>query len=396
MVTFSDGHDIPLGQELEIIKKKSKSTPQKFAIWLKWCNFASIFENIGKMKKDLKKKYLIPAAICLLVLGGAGYYYFLSSFSGKNKTEYLYLDQDDSYDSLVVKLKPLATSHGFHAFTTLARHSDLVNHMHTGRYAIEPGMGTFKVFRHIKNGLQSPLQLTVPSVRTMNDMAAVLGKKLMVDSTALLKAFTDEATCEKYGYDTATIAAMFIPNTYDIYWNVSPQALLDRMQKECKKFWNEDRTVKAEQLKLTPVQVSTLASIVDEETANDQEKPMIAGMYYNRLTLRDEEYPDGMPLQADPTIKFAWKQFGLKRIYHKLLYINSPYNTYMNPGLPPGPIRNPSIAGIDAVLNMVHHNYLYMCAKEDFSGTHNFASTYSEHLANAARYAAALNKRGIK
>ncbi len=139
-----------------------------------------------------------------------------------------------------------------------------------------------------------------------------------------------------------------------------------------------------------------MASIVDEETANNGEKPMIAGMYYNRLMLRDAEYPEGMPLQADPTIKFAWRQFGLKRIYNKLLHINSPYNTYRFPGLPPGPIRVPSIAGIDAVLNMVHHNYIYMCAKEDFSGTHNFAATYAEHMANARRYAEALNKRGIK
>lgn len=348
------------------------------------------------MKKELKKKYLVPAAICLLVLVGIGYFYFFSSFSGKSKTVYLYLDADDNYDSLCVKLRPIGTSHGMHAFCTLSRHSDLVHHVRTGRYAISPSMGALKLFRHIKNGMQEPLQLTVPSVRTMGDMAAALGSKLMTDSAKLIHAFTDEALCQKYGYDTTTIAAMFIPNTYDIYWNVSPEALLDRMQKECKRFWNEDRVAKASALKLTPVQVSTLASIVDEETANNAEKPMIAGMYYNRLMVRSEKYPDGMPLQADPTIKFAWKQFGLKRIYNNLLHIHSPFNTYINPGLPPGPIRNPSIAGIDAVLNMVHHNYLYMCAKEDFSGTHNFATTYEEHLANAARYAAALNKRGIK
>lgn len=153
---------------------------------------------------------------------------------------------------------------------------------------------------------------------------------------------------------------------------------------------------KANALRLDPIQVTTLASIVDEETANNGEKPMIAGMYYNRLMLRNAKYPEGMPLQADPTIKFAWKQFGLKRIYNNLLSINSPYNTYRNPGLPPGPIRIPSVAGIDAVLNMKHHDYLYMCANEDFSGTHRFARTYEEHMANAKRYAAALNSRGIK
>ena len=168
------------------------------------------------------------------------------------------------------------------------------------------------------------------------------------------------------------------------------------MKKESDSFWNEDRMAKAQRLKLTPIEVITLASIVDEETANNAEKPMVAGMYYNRLMMRDGEYPNGMPLQADPTIKFALKQFALKRIYHNMLQTQSPYNTYVNTGLPPGPIRIPTVAGIDAVLNMVHHNYIYMCAKEDFSGTHNFASNYKDHQANAAKYSNALNARGIK
>ena len=248
----------------------------------------------------------------------------------------------------------------------------------------------------MKNGLQEPVNLTLPSVRTLNKLSAELSKKLMIDSTSILQALTDEATCEKYGYDTTTIACMFIPNTYDIYWNSSVEKLLDRMKKESEKFWNEDRTQKAKALQLTPVEVITMASIVDEETANNAEKPMIAGMYYNRFKLRNAEYPEGMPLQADPTIKFAWKRFDLKRIYNNLLHIKSPYNTYVNPGLPPGPIRIPSVAGIDAVLNLVKHDYLYMCAKEDFSGTHNFARTYQEHLQNAAKYSKALNERGIK
>ena len=168
------------------------------------------------------------------------------------------------------------------------------------------------------------------------------------------------------------------------------------MDSESKTFWNETRKQKAKKLNLTPNEVIILASIVEEETANTKEKPMVAGMYYKRLTIRTAQYPNGMPLQADPTIKFAWKKFELKRIYNNHLSIESPYNTYRNTGLPPGPIRIPSIEGIDAVLNLVHHNYIYMCAKEDFSGTHNFAETYEEHLQNAAKYTNALNKRGIK
>lgn len=348
------------------------------------------------MTRQLSKRYLILAGVCVLALLGLVYYYFFTSFTGRSVTKYVYVDQDDNFDSLVSKLKPDSKAHTLQAFCILARHSTLIHHVRTGRYAMKPSMGAFTVFRHLKNGMQDPVDLVVPSVRTMSDMAGALSKKLMMDSTGLARALTDESVCRKYGYDTTTIAAMFIPNTYDIYWDASIDKLLSRMKKEHDKFWDSSRREKAQALHLDPIQVTTLASIVDEETANNAEKPMIAGMYYNRLMLRDAKYPQGMPLQADPTIKFALKDFALKRIYHAMLFVKSPYNTYTNPGLPPGPIRVPSIAGIDAVLNMAHHNYLYMCAKPDFSGTHDFAVTYAEHMANAKRYAAALNQRGIK
>ncbi len=348
------------------------------------------------MKKSASKYYLYGAIACVVVIAVAGYLYCFSSFSKSSKTQYVYIDTDDNIDSVYAKVSPFANTIPMQAFRTLTHHSGYAQHIRTGRYAIHPGEGALKVWRHMKNGLQDPVNLTVPSVRTIDKLSAELGKKLMLDSATICHALTDEATCEKFGYDTATIACMFIPNTYDIYWNTSIDKLLDRMKKESDKFWNFERTQKAKSMNLTPVQVITLASIVDEETANNAEKPMIAGMYYNRLMLRNAEYPQGMPLQADPTIKFAWKRFDLRRIYNNLLYIKSPYNTYKNPGLPPGPIRIPSVAGIDAVLNHVHHNYLYMCAKEDFSGTHNFAVTYEEHMQNAAKYSKALNERGIK
>lgn len=348
------------------------------------------------MKKDFKKKYLVPALAFILVILGVIYYYFFSSFSVKKDVEYVYIDNDDNIDSVYSKIEPIASSHGMSAFKALSRQFNYKDKIKTGRFAIKPGEGTLKIFRHMKNGLQTPVSLTIPSVRTLDKLSAEISKKLMIDSTQLYKKLTDEAVCQKYGYDTATIACMFIPNTYDIYWNVSIDKFLDRMQKESKKFWNFERIEKAKQENLTANQVITLASIIDEETANNAEKPMIAGMYYNRLMFRDAKYPEGMPLQADPTIKFAWKKFDLKRIYNNLLFIKSPYNTYKNPGLPPGPIRIPSVAGIDAVLNRVHHNYLYMCAKEDFSGTHNFATSYEEHMKNAAKYSKALNERGIK
>ncbi len=354
----------------------------------KRCIFAALTK--GKYMKSSKQRHFPRAAAAvLLIVVGVVCYCSLSGFSREDSVQYVYIDNDDVQDSVFAKLQPIASTPSMFVFRTLAHLSGYANHVRTGRYAVRPGENAVKVFRHIKNGLQSPVSLTIPESRTLDRLAGTLSRKLMLDSTSVAKAFADEEFCSHYGYDTATIVAMFIPNTYDIYWNVTLDRFMERMQKENKRFWSDTRLEKAKAMGLTPVEVATMASIVDEETANNGEKPMIAGMYYNRLK-------SGMPLQADPTVKFAWKDFGLRRIYRKHLGINSPYNTYRNTGLPPGPIKIASVKGIDAVLNHTPHDYLYMCAKEDFSGTHNFARTYSEHLANAAKYSKALNERGIK
>lgn len=341
------------------------------------------------MKPSKPRHFLHAAAAVLLLMVGLVCYCFLSDFSREDSVQYVYIDNDDTQDSVFTKLNPIASSPSMFVFRTLANLSGYAGHVRSGRYAVHPDESAVKVFRHIKSGLQTPVSLTIPESRTLDRLAGTLSRKLMLDSTAMAKAFADEEFCSRYGYDTATIAALFIPNTYDIYWNVTLDRFMERMQKENKRFWSAQRLEKAKAMNLTPVEVATMASIVDEETANNAEKPMIAGMYYNRLK-------SGMPLQADPTVKFAWKDFGLRRIYRKHLSINSPYNTYVNTGLPPGPIKIASVKGIDAVLNHTPHDYMYMCAKEDFSGTHNFARTYSEHLANAAKYSKALNERGIK
>ena len=341
------------------------------------------------MKRINAKIYLWGSAAVVLLIAGFTYCYLFSGLSKSAKTDYVYIDSDDTQDSVFSKIHPIANAIPMSGFSTLARHSGYADHIRTGRYAIHPGEGALMVFRHLKNGQQTPVSLTIPEVRTIDRLAGALARKLMLDSADVAIHLSDSAYCARWGYDTATVAALFVPNTYDIYWNVGLDRLMERMEKENQKFWNDERRGKAEAMGMTPVEVATMASIIDEETANNAEKPMIAGMYYNRLKA-------GMPLQADPTIKFALKDFALRRIYHKLLYIDSPYNTYRYEGLPPGPIKIASIAGIDAVLNHVEHDYLYMCAKEDFSGTHNFARTYQEHLQNAARYTKALNERGIK
>ena len=340
--------------------------------------------------KALKAKYLlIAAAVCLVSIVALGWYFFLTDFSDTKETRYVYVDDDDTIDSVLTKLRPIATDHGLTGFGTLIRHSDYAKAPRTGRYAIEPGEKTWKVMRKMKNGQQQAVMLTIPEARTMQKLAAALGSKLMLDSAQIAAALTDQVYCQQQGYDTCTIAALFVPNTYEVYWNTTLDHFMERMAKEHKAFWTPERLQKCEVAGLSPDEVCTLASIIDEETANNGEKPMIAGMYLNRL------HKD-MPLQADPTVKFALKNFALKRIYHDMLFFDSPYNTYRNTGLPPGPIKIASIKGIDAVLNYVQHDYLYMCAKEDFSGTHNFAVSYAEHLRNAARYAKALNERGIK
>lgn len=335
------------------------------------------------------KKYLVPAAIGMILVIALPFYFFFRSVSTLDETHYLYIDADDTQDSVINKIKPIALPTSMAGLQTLLRHAGYEDHIKTGRYAIKPGEGAITIFRHLRSGQQESLHLTIPEVRTMDRLAAVLGKRLMIDSATIASALYSQEVTTKLGYDTCTIAAMFIPNTYDIYWNISIDGLLERMQKEHDRFWNADRKAKAAQIQLTPNEVATLASIIDEETANNAEKPMIAGMYMNRLK-------ENMPLQADPTIKFALKDFALKRIYNKLLKVDSPYNTYVHEGLPPGPIKIASIKGTDAVLNHVNHDFLYMCAKEDFSGTHNFAKTYPEHLKNAAKYTKALNEKGIK
>lgn len=336
-----------------------------------------------------KKFYLTPAIVCLLGIVAVAYFYFLTALSVYDETRYLYIDEDDTVDSVYAQLEPLTSKHSLAAFRILSRHHKLQEHLHTGRYAIEPGKCTALIFKNIWNGRQQPMKLTIPESRTTDLLAGRLGAKLMADSADIAQALADPAVCDSLGFDTNTIAAMFIPNTYEVYWNTSVGQLLQRMKKEYELFWNSQRKQQALALGLTPVEVATLASIIDEETNSNDEKPMVAGMYLNRLNI-------GMPLQADPTVKFALKDFSLRRIYQKHLTTDSPYNTYRHAGLPPGPIKVASIQGTEAVLNRVNHKYLYMCAKEDLSGKHNFAATYQEHQQNAQRYADALNKRGIK
>ena len=334
----------------------------------------------------MNKKILWLVGVLAVIVAGAAFFVFsLVSAKAPNgddeRGRLIFIDRDDTMDSVKVK-------------SELGWRWDLYNKVlsfrpRTGRYRVSPDMTCLQLFRLLRNGSQEPMKLVVPNSRTMDRLASALSQSLMVDSAEIAGALTDSSYCDTHGYTTATIPALFIPNTYEVYWDITVDKLVERMERENDHFWTAERKAKAAACGLTREEVATLASIVDEETANDAEKPMIAGLYLNRLRL-------GMKLQADPTVKFAVGDFTLRRILGKHLLTDSPYNTYRVEGLPPGPIRIPSIAGLDAVLNHVEHPFLYMCAKEDFSGTHNFARTLAEHYQNARRYIRALNERGIK
>ena len=312
----------------------------------------------------------------------------LTAFSSEEGTSLLYIDQDDTADSVYHKLNDVASAGKVPVFRLAASLTGYASHVRPGCYNVGDGANLLTVFRRLRGGLQTPVSLTIPNVRTMEQLAARLSRQLAADSATLARAFRDTALCAQFDCDTATLPCLFIPNTYEVFWTISATDLLKRMQRESQAFWTDGRKAKAREAGLTEKEVITLASIVDQETANNAEKPAIAGMYLNRLK-------QGMKLQADPTVKFALRDFALRRIMHEHLTVDSPYNTYLYEGLPPGPIDIPSVESIDAVLNFAHHDYIYMCAKEDFSGTHNFAKTYAEHLQNAARYAKALNERNI-
>lgn len=338
-----------------------------------------------------KKRIIIWAVIAAILLAGIISICCLLFNRPLSLTQptFLYIDRDDTVDSVYVKLQ--RDLHGKHlaGFRMLSRFKSYDQHIHTGAYRFDAHTNTLTLFRRLSSGYQTPVKVTIPNVRTLGRLAHSLDRQLMADSTEIFTLMCDSSFCDSLGFTYETLPALFIPNTYEVYWNMQAKDFFQRMKKEYNRFWNDERKAKAKAAGLTPIEVSTLASIVEEETANRAEMPMVAELYLNRLQA-------DMPLQADPTVKFSLQEFGLRRILHKHLEADSPYNTYKHTGLPPGPIRIASIQGIESVLNHAQHDYLYMCAKEDFSGTHNFAATFAEHQANARRYQQALNKRNIR
>jgi len=341
-----------------------------------------------KIKRTRFIAFSLAIIFFMLAITGISVYNMLYKQFRNTESVYIFIDGNKNFDDLINQLEEKADLASDKTFRLFADKMNYRNNMRTGRYELKKGESTIKFIRKLRSGNQSPLNITFNNIRTKEDLSGRIASQLMIDSTELLSTLNDSAKVKTLGFNSNTIVSMFIPNTYEVYWDSSIDNLLKRLKKEYDEFWNNERKSKAEKLGLSQTDVSTLASIVEEECTFTDEYPVVAGLYLNRIK-------KNIPLQADPTVKFAVGDFSLKRILFKHLETDSPYNTYKISGLPPGPIRVPSIKAIDGTLNAQNNNYLYMCAKEDLSGRHNFATNLAEHNANAARYQRALNQRGI-
>lgn len=305
------------------------------------------------------------------------------------KTFVLYVPTGGNYQNVLDSLHKYKMIHDEISFNFLAKWMKYPEKVKAGRYEIPANSGNQKILSKLRAGRQDEVKLTFNNVRIKSDLVKKIGSKFEFDVNDLVKLLKDPSACQKYGFDTTTIMCMFLPDTYFVKWTTTPEKFMDRMHDEYKKYWTDEKLQKAQANNMTPIQVAVLASIVQSETNKVDEMPRVAGAYINRLNIN-------MPLQADPTVKYAVGDFALRRILTKHLSVNSPYNTYKNTGLPPGPIALPEKNALDAVLNYEHHKYVYFCAKEDFSGYHNFAENYDEHMNNARIYQEALDKANIK
>jgi UPF0755 protein len=303
------------------------------------------------------------------------------------KASYVYIKSNQSFDRLMFNLKKDEILKNPESFERVAKLLNISDKIKPGRYKIEYGLSNLDIIKILKSGSQEPLNLVVKYAKRKENLALALSKQLELDSASLLNIINDSSTLRKAKMDENNIISLFVPNTYNIYWNITGQKLIERMIKEYNTFWNVNRTTKSILMKLSLQQVATLASIVMSETNKIDEMPIVARVYLNRIE-------KGMALQADPTVLFALNDSTIKRVLSIHLAFNSPYNTYLNSGLPPGPICMASPEAIDAVLNAPLHNYLYFCAKDDLSGYHNFAETFAQHQLNARKYQQELNRRG--
>jgi UPF0755 protein len=345
-----------------------------------------------KTSSGILKKFIIALVIIIiLALGFTGFFYYLRYFGPNvtDKQEYLYIRTGATFNDVYKTIKDKQIVKDTTTFNWAAQNMNYVNRVKPGKYRLKSGMSNRRLINMLASGTQEPITLSFHNLRLKEDFAGFVSKKIEPDSSAIINLLDSSKFVEKYGFTTDNVYCLFIPNTYQLYWNTSPEKFFKRMYANYEKFWTPEKKQQAAAIGLSPVQVSILASIVDAEALHDDEMPTVAGLYLNRLK-------KGMKLEADPTIIFAIHDFTIKRVLNKYLSFNSPYNTYLHTGLPPGPIMMPSVNALNAVLNYKKSGYIYMCAKEDFSGYHNFATNMADHLVNARKFQRALNERNIK
>ncbi|MDD5571995.1 MAG: endolytic transglycosylase MltG [Bacteroidales bacterium] len=347
-----------------------------------------------RKKKNYKIALLIVSAILLIFIISALYNIYKEIYGNNTNVfqkeyEYIYIKSNSDFNDVVSQLVEKKIIKDRESFEWVAEMKKYKKHIHPGRYKITNEMNNNELVNLLRSGKQTPVELVFQCVRTKADFAEIISNQIEADKTELLSLLNNGDYMKKYGLNNENALVLFIPNTYQIYWNTTAEKFIERMAKEYNRFWNNDKKKKAGEAGLTPPQVSVLASIVEQETNMNTEKPIIAGVYINRLRNNKE-------LEADPTLKFALNDFTIKRILNKHKDIVSPYNTYMHKGLPPGPICIPSASSISSVLNYAKHGYIYFCAREDFSGYHNFAKTPEQHLINAGKYQRKLDELNIR
>lgn len=349
----------------------------------------------SKIKQTVLKKwlkYILISLGILLVLSIAGisvgYYIVFYPNTSVSDNGIIYIGKNSQATEVLDSLQIKGYIRNNSTLRYVARLKKYTGTIKSGRFRIRNGINNNELVNLLRAGTQEPIQFTFNNIRTLDEFAETLSRQLPLNASEFLARIADPEVLDQLGFSRQTIVSMFIPNTYELYWDISMDDFINRMNREYQRFWNEERMRKATAIGLTPIEVVTLASIIEEETAKREEYPIIAGVYINRLQR-------GMKLDADPTLKFAAGDFSLARLLDKHKKIDSPYNTYMYAGLPPGPIRIASIQVVEGVLNYQKHDYLFFCAKSDFSGYHSFSKTLRQHNIYAKEYQRELNRRRI-
>ncbi|MBQ9077347.1 MAG: endolytic transglycosylase MltG [Muribaculaceae bacterium] len=338
-------------------------------------------------RENNKNKHLYPLSLGLGAIIAIIAWAFIFAIKEYNGTsQWIYIPHNADSGSIRDSLETRLGSAGTNAYFLWEISGGNPCDAH-GAYLVKDGDRAYNIGKRLMRGQQTPVRVTINNIRTVRQLSERIARKMEWDGDDFITACS--TILPGAGFKVAEFPAAFLPDTYEFYWNASPESVVTRLLDYRNNFWDANRRQKAKAIGLNPVKVATLASIVEEETNAIDERPVVARLYLNRLK-------KGMMLQADPTVKFAVGDLSIRRITGKHLAVESPYNTYRNTGLPPGPIRIPEKAAIDAVLDAPEHNYIYMCAKEDFSGRHNFAADYATHQRNAGRYRSELNRRGIR